>query len=240
MSIESSRLYDGIINKNRPIVQKECLGTDGSISRTYYSFVDYSYLGKWYRSLPIDQRHVHEVIPEGRQKFKLDLECQTSLISATQWNDCVSLLIDVVCALTKSRNYTRFESVDDDAMKYSEHVVFNGFYLEDNKKAQLFMSDVMVVIAKIFDSTTVALVSNIVDFSVYKSKQNFRMEGSTKINSNRRKYVKGKTSLSKDFTSSLVCNISEDAYLHEPLSCTVAQPAAWNRGSCGSMDRKQC
>ena len=133
------------------MVQKEYLGNDGNTKRVFHSFIDYHHMERWYLSLPESERHIHEVIPSGNQKFKLDLESPSDSIEKKQWDINVCSLIDIVCSLTKTRKHIRFESVDSENKKLSEHIVFNGFFLRDYVDANFFINDIMKVVDSIFE-----------------------------------------------------------------------------------------
>ena len=103
-----SSTYSGIHRKDYPVIQIQKYKTSGNIQRLYYSFSSYDKLEQWVRSKA--HTSFFEVIDNGDQKFTLDLESTDT--TREEWERKVPILIDITRAMTGSKKYVRFESID--------------------------------------------------------------------------------------------------------------------------------
>jgi hypothetical protein len=164
----------------RPIVQR--INDRGE--RSFASFINWSYFFKWYMSLREKDRIFSEVIPEGKQKFRLDIDAflpewdthkeraRKYIVEKLNFGTCKTIV---------------YESVDPLGIKMSYHVVFPDLILESSSDCQSMLEE-MKERCDLF---------HFFDEGVYKSLQCFRIEGSRKDTaSHRYKYLIDKTCMS--------------------------------------------
>ncbi|KAJ3177384.1 DNA-directed RNA polymerase II subunit RPB1 [Gaertneriomyces sp. JEL0708] len=224
--------YNEIPDKDKPAFQRENI-LRGKVFRDYVTFDSYGSMLEWYAQVPRGSRCLYEVIPNGPQKFRLDLECYSrDNISHVKWCVAVATLIDVTLKITGTQDYIRYESIDPAKEKKSEHVVFTEFYVESATNARKLLMDVLIVVSRIAPNVYTT-VKSIVDASIYKPWQTFRIEGSTKINHGRHKYVKGCNDISDRFLDGLIRNV--DTSKLKLVTPKSSIPATVDRDRCSPM-----
>lgn len=147
------------------------------------------YLQNWnqlinlYKIIPEKDRHFYEIIDE-KCKFFLDLDAKYEDIDKKEWEDDIKFIKQElkcffdkvfkknVCILEYQSFPTEYEK------KYSCHLIIPDycFYADDCKN-----------IINMFINTINIKYKNIIDDKVYGKRRMLRIEGSTKINSNRKK-----------------------------------------------------
>lgn len=146
-------------------------------------------------SLREEDRTFLEVIPEGRQKFRLDID---ALCPPTHsYNEARKTIFEELNKINHILNQKRsliYESVDPLHVKISYHVVFPELILDSSFECRAVFEELKEKLN----------FSHIYDESVYKTLQCFRIEGSKKDASNRYKYLVGETSVSKFFFEGLI------------------------------------
>jgi hypothetical protein len=122
------------------------------------------------------------------QKFKLDIDIKDKTFEKLYEqldimgfiNDCIKAVFDIInCYKFK---YYIFDSSDNDINILSKHVIFD-FYLSNSHDSRLLYDEMIDKLSNKYDHDTLSIVDN----SVYKNIQNFRLPYHRKINSNRYK-----------------------------------------------------
>ena len=170
--------------------------TEESIS--YTLFDSWKCFELWYRSLNDDERTFSEVITEGPQKFRLDIDCpKDKWVFLSKYDVLYPLCNLIKQLLGHSIILLIYESVDPEKNKYSFHIVVQNVFF--NSSIQCAM------VANIIKSRF--KYSDLIDNKVYKSLQCFRLEGSRKPDSQRFKYILGTNNISKYFLEGIISNI---------------------------------
>lgn len=171
-------------------------------NRYVYAFFDsWEAFRCWYHLLPEKDRTFAEVIRNRPQKFRLDIDCP-----ADKWvfgNDKYALL-NPLCTLAKEllgedTKFLIYESVDVDRKKFSFHIITKNVCLESSEQC--------IGICKLIKNKV--SFSDIIDDSVYKNLQCFRMEGSRKPDSWRYKYLIDTNKISDMFLDGLISEVSK-------------------------------
>ena len=179
--------------EDKCIVQKV---TEESIS--YALFDSWKCFEIWYKSLSINERTFSEVITEGPQKFRLDIDCPKDKWVFLSKYDLLCPLYNLLKQiLGHSVKLLIYESIDPEKNKYSFHIVTKNIFLDSSTQC--------ATIANIIKSRFA--YKDLIDSSVYKSLQCFRLEGSRKPNSQRFKYIIGTNSISEYFLEGIISNI---------------------------------
>lgn len=122
------------------------------------------------------------------QKFKLDIDLKDNTFDELYeildinklLNDCVNTVFEIInCNKFK---YYIFDSSDVDLNIISKHVVFD-FYLHNSHDSKILYNEMIDILSNTYDNKTLSIIDN----SVYKNIQNFRLPYHRKINSNRYK-----------------------------------------------------
>lgn len=213
MACQVVRKYADINRKDYPTLQVQRFKENGKTERLYYSFSSYTNMEKWIKSK--EYTSFFEVIPQGKQKFKLDLDCKED-ITKEQWNSRVTIIIDTAKIMLESKSYIRFETIGNESKKFSEHVVFTDVCVLSSEAANLALNDLFVLLHQM----GLRLCLDIVDTGVYNSLQHFRVEGATKLGENRFKYVKGKNKISDSILPGLI-RYTKNCEVYIPRSKTV-------------------
>jgi hypothetical protein len=166
---------------------------------SFITFKNFEELGAWYLSQPIKQRNFYEVIYAQPQKPKFDLEINSKELSFDLWNYYVDTIIDTIYKVYGNIEITEYTS-HDPKKKWSTHIVVQDYIVADNKEANKFIRHVI-------NALPTTDILQIIDLSVYKSIQMFRLDGSTKIGEFRYKYKKGQNKISENFLNELVSNV---------------------------------
>lgn len=148
------------------------------------------YLKSWnqlinlYKIIPNNKRHFYEII-DNKCKFFLDLDSKCSEINLEKWNESIIFIKQILIHTFKELfnkdiiiiEYQSFPTNNEP--KYSCHLIVPHFcfYAEDCKNI------CNIILSKIDNE----IYKKIIDDKVYGKRRMLRIEGSTKINSNRRK-----------------------------------------------------
>lgn len=179
------------------------------------------YLKNWnqlinlYKSIPENERHFYEII-NNRCKFFLDLDAKCKDVSYDEW--CESIIIikkELKMLFIKNFNknidiivYQSFPSIKEP--KYSCHLVIPCFcfHAEDCKN-----------ICNMILNTINIKYKSIIDDKVYGNRRMLRMEGSTKLNSDRKKICiyENKNNIQFINLDGLITNLENT----EPLNTTL-------------------
>lgn len=173
----------------RPIVQRNDKG-----KRSFASFVNWQAFFRWYTSLREEDRVFSEVIPEGKQKFRLDIDALC--VDKNSYKEEKNKILEKLNQITLFLNQRSliYESVDPLETKISYHVVFPELILDSSFECREMFEELKERLS----------LEEIYDESVYKKLQCFRIEGSRKDDSNRYKYLVGETNLSESFFDGLI------------------------------------
>ena len=201
-----------------PILAHETFNKENKKTMKYYVFKSYKSLNKWYRKLAPGERRFHEIIRDGPQKFKLDMESPSSAMSSSEWNLSVSIIIDMASEAMNTVDYLRYRSHDRKGEKLSEHVIFHKNHLDGVLSCKLLLNDIMKMVKVYCKLRSIPDACKIIDTGVYKKNQPFRIEGSCKTKSDRYKYLEGYHDISPFFLNGLVKNIDPDSTLVIPVS----------------------
>jgi len=148
------------------------------------------------KSIPEQDRIFYEIIPEGHQKPKFDLEVEFNETNKEQitslFNSLVSQVLAGIDCEMKSKNVDY--SFDNNCLvfnshglnKLSVHIIVDKLYHKDNIKAKAFFD---AVASHIDDKLKKINEGESLDSSVYSKNRQFRLLGSTKIGQNRFKQL---------------------------------------------------
>lgn len=183
------------LNKHEIVIQH-------SGNRMYTKFNNLSAFQHWYLNLKPTQRMFAEIIGSGPQKFRLDLDGDIS--------DPQLLIRDVQNFFQIMGHGTPqilfYDISSSDKMSY--HLIVSSHYFSDNISCKIFTDSLI----QFSQSSPWTLC---VDTGVYKSIQGFRLEGSTKWQQQRWKYLFGTQQINpKSFPDSLLGNINPQTMHH--------------------------
>ena len=193
-TIKTGVLSDILTNKDRCIVQR----VDDDDRRYFAFFESWEYFLLWYKRLLPSERKFSEVIREGPQKFRLDIDCP-----ADKWTIETSTFIEHITSvlekvLREKIDILVYQSIDNNNKKVSFHVVVSNLYFISSQQC--------LAVAHAVRSAT--HLGEFIDMGVYKSLQCFRLEGSTKQRSDRFKYLVDNCDISERFLDGVLTNIS--------------------------------
>lgn len=188
------------INKSIDTLIKNNLGNyklqNNNLIKFRYEYINnnknqniFIYLKNWnqlinlYKLVPENKRHFYEII-DNKCKFFLDLDAKFNDISDSEWYETIIIIKEDISNIfkkmfNKNVNIIEYQSLPSlKEPKYSCHLVIPDFhfYAEDCKN-----------ICNMLLNTTTIKYKNIIDDKVYGNRRMLRMEGSTKINSDRKK-----------------------------------------------------
>lgn len=193
-TIKTGFLSDILTNKDRCIVQR----VDDDDRRYFAFFESWEYFLLWYKRLLPSERKFSEVIREGPQKFRLDIDCP-----ADKWNIKTDVFVEHITfvlekVLREKVDILIYQSIDDSNKKVSFHVIVSNLYFVSSQQC--------LAVAHAVRSAT--HLGEFIDMGVYKSLHCFRLEGSTKQRSNRFKYLVGRCDVSEIFLDGVITNVS--------------------------------
>jgi len=193
-AIKTGPLSNILTDNDKCIVQR----VDDNDRRYFAFFESWEYFLIWYKELRPEERKFSEVIREGPQKFRLDIDCP-----ADKWNVETNIFISHITSilekvLREKIKVIVYQSVDNKNKKVSFHIVISNLYFVSSQQC--------LAVAHAVQSAT--HFGEFIDMGVYKSLQCFRLEGSTKQRSNRFKYLVGKHNISEEFLDGVITNIS--------------------------------
>lgn len=177
---------EGILGE-MPIIQRNNKG-----KRSFAYFASWQAFFRWYTLLREEDRTFCEVIPEGRQKFRLDIDALC--VDENSYNEAKCQILEELNRITQNQKSLIYESIDPLELKISYHVIFPELILESSFECREKFEELKERFS----------FSQIYDDKVYKTLQCFRIEGSKKETDNRYKYLVGETSLSKSFFDGLI------------------------------------
>jgi hypothetical protein len=184
-------------SSDRCIVQRVVMGSDRKYAPDYAFFESWECFYIWYLNLRNDERTFHEVITEGPQKFRLDVDCLSEKWNFESKYEVVYLLCSYIRkVLGLDTELIIYESVDPDRKKYSFHIVTKNIALESSFQCRM--------VAEIIRSWFIK--PEIIDLSIYKTFQCFRLEGSTKPGCRRFKYIIDTKFISNCFLDGIISN----------------------------------
>jgi len=160
------------LDHSKPVLQEQC-PVRGSFRFLVFSSMEH--LIAWNPFTKHDPMF-YEVIRSGqRQRFRLDLECTHTYCTQEEWESYVLEIIQIYFRIigNSTISVARFESVDPANRKRSEHIVFLEGYIESNEEAQELCD---LILERVGPGSAA-----IIDKSVYKTLQMFRVEGSSKL-----------------------------------------------------------
>lgn len=193
-TIKTGPLSNILTDNDRCLVQR----VDDDDRRYFAFFESWEYFAIWYKNLHPEERKFSEVIREGPQKFRLDIDCPVD-----KWNVETNVFINHITSilekvLREKIDVLVYQSIDNDNKKVSFHVIVSNLYFVSSQQC--------LAVAHAVRSAT--HFGEFIDMGVYKSLQCFRLEGSTKQRSDRFKYLVGKRDISKRFLDSIITNVS--------------------------------
>lgn len=191
-NLDTNRLINILLKNN---IGKFKLEDNNCIKFRYeYIYKDknkniFIYLNNWneliklYEIIPDDKKHFYEVI-DNKCKFFLDLDVKCQEITQNEWQKSISLIKkELINFFKKTFNkdikiieYQSLPSINEP--KYSCHLIVPNycFYADDCKN-----------VCNMFLNTINIKYKNIIDDKVYGHRRMLRLEGSTKVNSDRKK-----------------------------------------------------
>lgn len=151
-----------------------------------------------YTRLHPSQRVYNEVIYEGRQKFRLDIDAKVENI-----REIICVLKDILHDITRGKKRFRIHVYD---IQTSYHVIVSGIAFESSGSCQMVANLVLDRIKNNADA---------IDVCVYKSLQMFRLEGATKFQQQRWKYRGDRTRLTNSLTKFKegIISYTQDCYI---------------------------
>ncbi|ORX96702.1 hypothetical protein K493DRAFT_300791 [Basidiobolus meristosporus CBS 931.73] len=188
--------------KKLPYIDNRGIVIQHSGNRMYSRFDNLNAFQHWYLNLKPTQRLFAKIIGSGPQKFRLDLDGDIS--------DPHILIQDVqnfFHIMGHGTPQILFYNISS-SEKISYHLIVSSHYFSDN------------ISCKIFTNSLIQYSQNspwtlCVDTGVCKSVQGFRLEGSTKWQQKRWKYLFGTQQINpKSFPDSLLGNINTQTMRH--------------------------
>ena len=168
--------------------------TTGIKQHIFTLFWSYDSFHTWYSYLyclttPPTNLHHYEVIMDTKQKPKFDLEKLCADITRDEWERNIRLMITSIRCLIPQAEIILYRSDDPNNIKYSAHIVIQNYYVSGAKDAYKFMCCVLnnIECDNLLNKGT--RCKDIVDTSVYKNIQMFRIEQSSKYEQTRQKYL---------------------------------------------------
>lgn len=165
---------------------------------------------------------LHEVIRDGPQKLRFDIDCATKDLDAfvdieedprVVFESWMSRLMEVIKLqfakhypdLLEDHHFVLCDSSNDS--KFSRHVIVNGFYVSSGKQADSFCK---AVVEHLGDHDLVQFI----DKGVYKANQCFRLIGRAKLDAPKRvkKCISEHTDLETLITFTKGCERLDDAF----------------------------
>jgi hypothetical protein len=166
---------------------------------TFITFKTFSELDLWYRSQPILLRNFYEIIYNKPQKPRFDLEISSDKLSFDVWNYYVNNIIETIYKKFTNVILTIYNS--HGKKKWSTHIIVQNYIVKNCEDARKFTMCIIHALPN-------PIIKTIIDLSVYKSLQMFRLEGSTKVGENRYKYKPNTNQLCDNFVNELISNIN--------------------------------
>lgn len=174
---------------------------------------DWSQIISLYKLIPNKEKHFYEIIDE-KCKFFLDLDAKVDNINKIKWDETIifikkKLKIFFRNLFNKDIDIIEYQSIPTfKEKKFSCHLVVPKyiFYAEDCKN-----------VCCLFLSTLGDEYKNIIDSRVYGRRRMLRMEGSTKINSDRIKICLNKDSDEIINLKGLITNLENTELIFTPL-----------------------
>tara|TARA_Y100000389_G_scaffold204865_2_gene260264 strand:+ start:422 stop:3406 length:2985 start_codon:yes stop_codon:yes gene_type:complete len=142
---------------------------------------------KFNDNLPDNNKIYNEVIfYDDIQKFKLDIDIKDDIFEKMYEildidqliNDCISTIFKIINS--NKFKYYIFDSSDIDLKIISKHVIFD-FYLNNSHDSKILYYEMIEILSNKYNYDELLIIDN----SVYKNIQNFRLPYHKKINSNR-------------------------------------------------------
>ncbi|KAK9680028.1 hypothetical protein K7432_016062 [Basidiobolus ranarum] len=155
-------------------------------NRMYSKFDNLNAFQHWYLNLKPTQRVFAEIIGTGPQKFRLDLD--GDIVDPKLLIQDVTNFFELMGHGTPTIQFYDISSPN----KLSYHLIVSSHYFLNNISCKIFVDSLMQY-AKTSKWTLNA------DTGVYKSVQGFRLEGSTKWQQNRWKYLFGTQQINKRY-----------------------------------------
>lgn len=192
-TIKTGVLSSILTHKDRCIVQR----VDDDDRRYFAFFESWEYFLSWYKRLHPSERKYSEVIREGPQKFRLDIDCP-----GDKWDIKTDAFVHHITSvlervLREKIDTLVYQSIDDSNKKTSFHVIVSNLYFTSSQQC--------LAVAHAVRSIT--QLGEFIDMGVYKGLQCFRLEGSAKQRSSRFKYLLGRTDISEKFLDGVITNV---------------------------------
>ncbi|KAJ3393398.1 hypothetical protein HDU92_007762 [Lobulomyces angularis] len=203
--IKYYRLND-IKERGAITVQREVF-ENNRIYRVFQSHTSLESFLDYYQDIDPLYRNFYEVIYDEDQKFYVDLETTNDEINEFLWNMYVEELVSVILDYLNTRYYLRYNSKDELNIKKSTHVIFPHVYVKSCSISKRILREVSKCLEDFYNCKECEMIKSIIDYSMYKKVQLFRIEGSCKINQNRVKYVSGYDEISDSFNDGLISNV---------------------------------
>lgn len=121
----------------------------------------------YYATVPMTQRTFNEVVTEGPQKMRVDIDCDGSM---AQWQDLIKSVSTALLTIVPQSSPLVFDM--SDTTKQSCHIVLAGVCFDSSTHCKILCSKLLDALPPEY--------AQCIDQGVYKSLQYFRMEGSTK------------------------------------------------------------
>lgn len=137
----------------------------------YYLFHSLNSFYQWYQKIPIHKRNFHEVIVEGYQKFRMDIDEYTSNLD---------ILITLISKLfTQWFKINPTIEIFDNETTY--HLVISNMYFKDAYICKKICEEIEYYLLSEYE------IQMNIDRSIYSTNHCFRIEGSTKSGETRYK-----------------------------------------------------
>ena len=147
-------------------------------TKKYEEFPSYDIMWKAYSMIPGPNKHHNEVIFEGPQKMRIDIDCN-DFINDNEWMKCLKQYYTVFKEVTDSGNLIVYDM--SDSSKRSCHMICYDKAYSSNNVCKILCSKIK--------SNVNSDYAKYIDENVYSRIQHFRMELSYKYGTNRCKRV---------------------------------------------------
>jgi len=174
--------------------------------RSFAIFDTHRAFRSWYLSIARSERYFDEVILEGWQKFRVDIDVDSRLnLQKYMWDKIVEEYAHqtrfMLTSLNISQEILIYDSSNSAENKYSCHLVANGCSFSSSREC--------LYLCNLLSENIQEPMRIFLDGGVYKSTQCFRLEGSKKPGTERYKYLCGHDRISPFFLAGMITNVSD-------------------------------
>lgn len=214
-------------------------------AKYYTDFNNENEFLEWFDTLDDNKKCCYEEYNEGQRiKIFFDIEWNYDIIkneniTLNHTNEFIDDIKNCLCNELKIKEINHEDFIllsSSNKEKYSYHIIWNEYYFDNYINMKEFARSIKSKLNEKYNYINLDIETSIIDLSVYKTSQSFRLVNNHKMGSNRILKI---SNGNKEFTKSLLTRGFNENIKKLPFECQTEKKHNKNRKTKKSEDKQQ-